>query len=83
MGIGNHKDLIVWQKAMDLVVRIYQLTDAFPKQENCRIAFGSASELETQLEIADRLNYGDKAIRTICSNLLDEVIRMLNKLTSR
>jgi four helix bundle protein len=29
----GHKDLVVWQKAMDLVAAIYQLTQAFPKEE--------------------------------------------------
>ena len=29
----SHKDLIVWQKSMDLVVAVYKLTDAFPKSE--------------------------------------------------
>ena len=29
----GHKDLIVWQKSMDLVVEIYVLTREFPKDE--------------------------------------------------
>jgi len=29
----HYKDLIVWQKAMDLVNAIYDATDAFPKRE--------------------------------------------------
>ncbi len=31
--INSYKDLIVWQKAIELVVNIYKLTDTFPKQE--------------------------------------------------
>jgi len=31
--IKSHKDLIVWQKAMDLVVEIYRLTSLFPEEE--------------------------------------------------
>jgi len=31
--IQSYKDLIVWQKSMDLVVAIYDLTDNFPKSE--------------------------------------------------
>jgi four helix bundle protein len=31
--IKSHRDLIVWQKGMDLVVLIYQATAAFPKHE--------------------------------------------------
>jgi four helix bundle protein len=29
----NYKDLIAWQKAMDLVVEVYQATGAFPPDE--------------------------------------------------
>ncbi len=29
----THKDLIVWQKAIDLVVEIYISTNNFPKEE--------------------------------------------------
>jgi four helix bundle protein len=29
----HFKDLIVWQKAMDLVADVYRLTDSFPKRE--------------------------------------------------
>lgn len=29
----SHKDLIVWQKSMDLVVAVYKLTEKFPKSE--------------------------------------------------
>ena len=31
--VKNYQDLIVWQKAMDLVVEIYRLTKKFPKEE--------------------------------------------------
>ena len=31
--IKSHRDLIVWQKSMDLTVCIYQLTKSFPKEE--------------------------------------------------
>jgi four helix bundle protein len=29
----GYKDLVAWQKAMDLVENVYRLTDNFPKQE--------------------------------------------------
>jgi len=29
----HFKDLVVWQKAMDMVTEIYKLTDGFPKHE--------------------------------------------------
>jgi|SRR3989338_6903738 len=29
----SYKDLIVWQKSIDLVIEIYRLTERFPKEE--------------------------------------------------
>src|SRR3989338_6281777 len=88
MSIHSHKDLIVWQKGIDLSKKIYILTEKFPREEIygitsqmrraaisipsniaegrsrgtrkdfvqfLRIAIGSASELETQIEIAKNL----------------------------
>ncbi len=84
----GHRELIFWQKAMKLVVAVYELSQSFPKTEtyglasqikraavsipsniaeghglkqtqayarHLAIASGSLAELETQLEIADRL----------------------------
>ncbi len=31
--IKSFKDLIVWQKSIDLVTKVYQLTENFPKEE--------------------------------------------------
>ena len=31
--IKSHRDLIVWRKAMDLVVLVYKATEGFPKHE--------------------------------------------------
>lgn len=31
--IRSHRDLIVWQKAMDLVVMVYHASKSFPKDE--------------------------------------------------
>ena len=33
MKIESYENLIVWQKAMDLVVIIYELTEKFPREE--------------------------------------------------
>ena len=32
-GIKTHKDLIVWQKSIDLVMLVYQYTKQYPKEE--------------------------------------------------
>jgi len=31
--IKSHRDLIAWQKAMDLAVTVYELTNTFPREE--------------------------------------------------
>jgi len=45
MRMGNvmrgHRDLVVWQKAMDLVTEIYRVTIRFPKEE----LYGLVSQL--------------------------------------
>lgn len=45
-----------------------------------RISFGSASELETQLIISERLRYGNEGLRKEIQVLLLEVLKMLNKM---
>src|SRR4051794_32760077 len=37
MTIKSHRDLIVWQKSMDLAVAVYQATEKFPKHEQYRL----------------------------------------------
>ncbi|MEK7132929.1 MAG: four helix bundle protein [Patescibacteria group bacterium] len=44
------------------------------------VAFASGSELETQFEVSKRLEFGDKILRIKAERLLDEVMRMLNKM---
>ncbi|MBI4093328.1 four helix bundle protein [Candidatus Kaiserbacteria bacterium] len=112
--MSHYRELTVWQKAMDLVVYVYQFTKKFPADEQyglksqmrraavsipsniaegsrrkgkdishfLMISFGSASELETQLEICKKLEYGQKGEREKCEALLSEVLRMLNRMTA-
>ena len=42
MSVRSYRDLLVWQKAMDLVVESYRLAKMFPKNE----AYGLASQLQ-------------------------------------
>ncbi len=114
MKIESYKQLIIWQKAMDLVSAVYHLTDNFPKEEIYGLisqmrrsvvsipsnivegsrrgsrkdfrnflltAFGSGSELETQIEISKRLPFGQNLDYSIADSLLGEVMRMLNTMT--
>lgn len=113
--IQSHKELIVWQKAMELVVCVYNLTKDFPKDELygltsqmrrsavsipsniaegrkrgtskdyrqfLLIAFGSAAELETQIELSKRLKLGNNEKCLPAEQLLQEVLRMLAKMTT-
>jgi four helix bundle protein len=113
MKVDSYKDLIVWQKAMDLVVEVYALTEKFPHSEMYGLtsqmrraavsipsniaegrrrstkkdfrhflltSFGSGSELETQVEIAKRLPFGKSLTYEKTDSLLNEVMRMLNKM---
>jgi len=113
--IKNYKNLVVWQKSVELVVAVYETTEQFPKSEIygltsqmrraavsipsniaegrrrsskkdfCHfliISFGSGSELETQIEIVKRLPFGKKCSFKTVDALLDEVMRMLNKMTA-
>ena len=40
--ITTYKDLIVWQKAIDLTVAVYELTEKFPKEE----IYGLTSQMQ-------------------------------------
>ncbi len=33
----SHRELIVWQKSMDMVVQVYKLTESFPPTERYRL----------------------------------------------
>jgi four helix bundle protein len=37
MKISSHRDLVVWQRAMDLVVEVYRLSARFPADERFRL----------------------------------------------
>ena len=37
MKITSHRELVVWQKAMDLVVQVYRLSSRFPADERYRL----------------------------------------------
>ena len=113
--IHSYKDLVVWQKSMELVVAIYDLTENFLKTEMYGltaqmrrsavsipsniaegrrrgskkdyrqfliIAYASGAELETQVEIAKRLPFGKNLNYAKVDGLLNEVMRMLNKMTN-
>ena len=112
--VNSYQDLIVWQRAMDLVVEIYEISEKYPNSELygltsqtrrsavsipsnvaegrrrssrrsylnfLTIAYSSGAELETQVEIAKRLNFGKKLDFTKIDDFLSQVMRMLNRMT--
>ena len=114
--IKSYKDLIVWQKSMELAQEIYRLTGLFPAREQYglvsqmrrasvsipsniaegygrrtqkeykrfySIAFGSGLELETQLLLSKRLALSPISKFDVSRELLGEVLRMLNVMTSK
>ncbi len=114
MDIASFKDLIVWQKAVELAKEMYRATDKMPRREMfglqsqmCRcavsipsniaegkrrstrkdflqflhIADGSASELETQIIIAESV-YPHLDLKH-SKSLLGEVQKMLGGMIKR
>jgi four helix bundle protein len=109
----RYSELVVWQKAMDLVTDIYQITATFPADErfglssqarraavsipsniaeghgrkatgayinHLSIAHGSLMELETQTQIAVRLDFIAEAQASTLLHQMDEIGKMLNSL---
>lgn len=115
----SHKDLEVWQLAVNLAVNVYRATKTFPKDELfgmsaqmrrsavsvasniaegaarhgkkellqfLYISLGSASELDTQIEIARRAELGDDSalrqldgLRIRVSKLIQGLIRSVKE----
>ncbi len=42
MSVRNYRDLLVWQKSMDLVEEVYRVTSTFPKYET----YGLSSQVQ-------------------------------------
>jgi four helix bundle protein len=112
----TYRDLLVWQKGMDLVEQIYDISKQFPAEElycltqqirRCvisvpsniaegygrnhtkdyirflQISCGSLFELQTQLEIALRLNYISDEVYSPANKLSMEIERMLASLINK
>jgi four helix bundle protein len=109
----HYKDLVAWQKAMDLVVEVYKVSEGFPRRETfsladqvrraavsvhsniaegqahfkpreflhfLRHASGSLAEIETQMIIAQRLEYVTEPGVQKALEHVDEVGRILSGL---
>ncbi len=116
MAVRNYRDLIAWQKAMDLVEMVYRLTKLFPKEELygltsqvrkaavsipsniaegqgrgsknafhyfLSIANGSLREVETQVIVAQRLEYvGQDQVQPVLAQT-DEIARIIHGLMKK
>ncbi len=111
----NYQDLIAWQKAMDLVERVYRATASFPREEaygltsqtrrsavsvpsniaegqgrrttgefvhQLSVAHGSLRELETQVLIAERLQYLKSDVAKQLMTAAGEVGRLITGLSN-
>jgi four helix bundle protein len=108
--VKSYKDLLVWQRSMELCVEVYRMTSTFPDSEkfgltnqlrratvsvasNIAEGYGRAStgeyiqflghsrgsiyEVNTQLLISQKLNFGATNIRENAIKTADEVGKML------
>lgn len=115
-AIRSFKDLIVWQRSMDLTVRIYRITQKLPASEKfgltsqlrraavsipsniaegygrlstgyyrqfLSISRGSLVEIETQIEICERLNYLTVLDTADIFKEITEISKMLTSLISK
>jgi four helix bundle protein len=106
----SFRDLVVWQRAMQLAVAVYRLSSGFPREELygltsqvrrsavsipsniaegqgrlnvgefkqfLGIARGSNFEVQTQLELARELKFGDSALLEHAEKLSHEVGKMI------
>ena len=109
----SHKDLDVWQRAVDFAVLVYRATKDFPSEEKfgltsqlrrasvsiasniaegaarngqkeflhfLAVAAGSASEVDTQVLIAQKIGLGDEADLSELSAEVDLISKMLQGL---
>lgn len=111
--MGHFKDLVAWQKSIELTTELYKLTEAFPRRELYGLADqvrraavsvasniaegqahfsrpefkhylhhsrGSLAEIETQIIIAERLQYISKSQLQVVLPRIHEVGRIINGL---
>jgi four helix bundle protein len=106
MGMHNYRELKIWQRSMDFVVKIYDVSADFPKEERygltsqlrrCVVSvpsnisegagrgtnnqfkrfleysMGSINEVQTQIELAHRINY---LSLEVYESLIDEALQI-------
>ena len=112
----SFRELVVWQRSIQLAAAIYRVTSSFPKEEIygltsqirrsavlvpsniaegqgrlstgefrqfLGVARGSNFELQTQLEIARTLNFGNSALIDEAEGLSHEVGKMIHAILEK
>lgn len=86
----NFKELIIWQKGIGIVKRVYELTKHFPAQEKFglisqmtrarffQLALGSAFELQTYLVIVKEMKWASQEEIHQVEIILGEEIKMIH-----
>jgi four helix bundle protein len=115
MKVRSYRELIAWQKAMDLVTEVYKASSVFPRQElygltsqlrraaisipsniaegQCRwstkefvqflsVSSGSLGEVETQIILAQRLEYLKEKVTSDILEKSAEVGRLIHGLAN-
>ena len=116
MAVQSFRDLLVWQRSIELATAAYRLTGAFPREEtygltsqirrsavsipsniaegqgrlstgefrqSLGIARGSNCELQTQIEIARKLGFGEAGLLNAVEGLSFEVGKMINAIPGK
>ena len=59
-GVGTYRDLVAWQKAMELAERVYRVTASFPEAER----FGMVSQMRrSAVSVASNIAEGFGRVR--------------------
>lgn len=67
-GIKSYKDLIIWQKSIDLAVEVYSLSSKFPKEE----VYGMTSQIRravTSISLNIAEGYGRNTTKNYINSL--------------
>lgn len=67
-NIKSYKDLIIWQKSIDLAVEVYQLSSLFPKEE----VYGMTSQIRravTSISLNIAEGYGRNTTKNYINSL--------------
>ena len=82
--MGNFRDLVVWKRAQDLALAVYQSTSSFPKEERYGLtAQMRRAAVSVSSNIAEGCGrQGDRELSRFLDSDSQAISRMLNRLIS-